>query len=421
VANVNRDVSLTVALCVTEILTLVGVFSFPALLPIFFEEWALSKTDAGWISGIYWAGNALAAGVLVSLTDRIDARWIYLGGAAVGFIGSAGFALFADGFWTALLFRALAGVGLAGTYIPGLRALIDRFKGPNSARAIAIYTGTFSLGTATSFLVSGAIADAFGWRWSFAAAGAAAALAFVIAAFALGPAKPERKAEPTPLLDFRPVLSNRPAMGYILGYAVHTWELTSLRSWTVAYLVFAATLTTADTGWFTPITVATLSAVVAWAASVAGGELTSRFDRRRTIALLMVGSAIVCVMLGFAAPLPYPVVAAILLVYAGFVQSDAGALNTGTTQSARVGQRGLTLALHSMIGMTFAFLGPLAFGMVLDATGGGLTPASWATAFALMGVSILVGPLILHWARPRASSVVAETAAHGPPPPPPGR
>lgn len=410
----NRDVALTATLCLTEILTLVGVFSFPALLPIFFAEWGLSKTDAGWIAGIYWAGNALAAGVLVSLTDRVDARWIYFGGATMGAIGSGGFAVFADGFWSALAFRALAGLGLAGTYIPGLRVLIDRFKGPNSARAIAIYTATFSLGTATSFLASGAVAEAWGWRWSFGVAGIAAALALVIAALVLRAVRPESKAEPTPLLDFRPVLKNRPAMGYILAYAVHTWELTSLRSWTVAFLVFSASLTGARTGWFSPVTVATMSAVVAWAASVVGGELTTRFDRRRTIALLMMGSASVCVLLGFAASLPYAAVAALLLIYAAFVQSDAGALNAGTTHAALPGQRGLTLALHSMIGMTSAFLGPLAFGVVLDATGGGATAQSWLIAFGLMGLTVLAGPLVLRWARPARGHV-----ASAPPPRPP--
>ena len=41
-----------------------------------------------------------------------------------------GFALLADGFAAALGLRALAGLGLAGTYIPGLRALVDRLSGP---------------------------------------------------------------------------------------------------------------------------------------------------------------------------------------------------------------------------------------------------------------------------------------------------
>ena len=40
-------------------------------------------------------------------------------------------------------------------------------------------------------------------------------------------------------LDFRPVLRNRAAMAFIVGYAGHTWELFALRAWLVAFLVGA--------------------------------------------------------------------------------------------------------------------------------------------------------------------------------------
>ena len=33
-----------------------GVFAFPALLPTFVDEWSLTKTQAGWISGVYFGG-----------------------------------------------------------------------------------------------------------------------------------------------------------------------------------------------------------------------------------------------------------------------------------------------------------------------------------------------------------------------------
>jgi Na+/melibiose symporter-like transporter len=54
-----------------------------------------------------------------ALTDRIDARRVYLAGALLAAISTLGFTLTADGFWTALAWRTLGGVGLAGTYMPG--------------------------------------------------------------------------------------------------------------------------------------------------------------------------------------------------------------------------------------------------------------------------------------------------------------
>ena len=60
-----------------------GVFAFPALLPVFFAEWRLSNTEAGWIAGIYFGAYAVSVPVLVALTDRIDARVVYIGGAVL--------------------------------------------------------------------------------------------------------------------------------------------------------------------------------------------------------------------------------------------------------------------------------------------------------------------------------------------------
>ena len=53
---------------------MLGIATFSALLPTMQAEWSLSNADAGWITGIYFAGYVVAAPVLTSLTDRVDAR-----------------------------------------------------------------------------------------------------------------------------------------------------------------------------------------------------------------------------------------------------------------------------------------------------------------------------------------------------------
>ncbi len=391
----RHGVFLTATICVAEVLTLVGVFAFPALLPVFFDEWSLSNTEAGWIAGIYFGANAAVVGIMVSLTDRVDARLVYLFGAALAAIGSAGFALFAEGFWTALAFRGLAGVGLAGTYIPGLRALTDRYEGRHQPRAVAVYTGAFSLGSALSFLVIGQVAAVWGWRWSFAVAAIAAVLALVIVALVLRPVRPQVAKEETRLLDIRPVLRNRRAMAYIVAYGVHAWELTSLRSWTVAFLAFALALGGDGAGWLVPTTVAMLSAIIAMASSIVGGEMGAHFGPRRWIMWVMACSSVTGAMLGFSASLPYLSVVALLLFFAVLVQADAGVINSGTLGAAEPGRRGITLAVHSMFGFVCAFLAPLVFGIVLDLAGGGTEPLAWGLAFATIGAAVLLGPLAL--------------------------
>ena len=90
-----RAVALT--LCAVEVLAMAGTMTFQALIPTFIGEWRLSHAEAGWISGAAYAGYMAGVPLLVSLTDRIDARRMVILFALVACLSSLGFALLADG------------------------------------------------------------------------------------------------------------------------------------------------------------------------------------------------------------------------------------------------------------------------------------------------------------------------------------
>src|SRR5437660_11973940 len=64
--------------CAAEILGLAGYSLVPALLPQFIEAWSLTSAQGGWLAGIMFAGYMLAVVPLVSLTDFVPARTVYL-------------------------------------------------------------------------------------------------------------------------------------------------------------------------------------------------------------------------------------------------------------------------------------------------------------------------------------------------------
>ena len=105
---------LATAVVTAQVLAQIGAFTLPALMPGYIERWSLTGTQAGWLIGIFFAAYVLAVPVLVALTDRLPARRIYLIGTASTALSHLGFALVADGFWSAFLLRALAGIGWAG-------------------------------------------------------------------------------------------------------------------------------------------------------------------------------------------------------------------------------------------------------------------------------------------------------------------
>src|SRR3954465_4395638 len=80
-------------LCAAEVLTMTGVSTFAALLPILRDEWHASNTIAGLISGAFFGGYMVAVPLLVSLTDRIPARRVYLFACVALACGSGAFAL----------------------------------------------------------------------------------------------------------------------------------------------------------------------------------------------------------------------------------------------------------------------------------------------------------------------------------------
>jgi len=290
--------------------------------------------------------------------------------------------------------RFLGGVGLAGVYMPGLKALVDRVQGAGQARAMSYYTACFSLGTMLSFAVTGEAEMALGWRGAFWLA-AACACGGGLLALMLNGVQPDRSRVTGGLLDFRPAFRNRAAMGYVLGYVCHMWELFTFRSWIVAFLVFAQ----GSTGGWSPTTVATLSSAMAMIASIGGADLAIRFDRRKLCMIAMLASGGMALMLGFTAALPYWLACAAAVIYTGFVQLDSAALTTGAMMAADPDRRGATVALHSLLGFGAAFFGPLAQGAILDVSGHGRSAASWAIAFAVMGVIGLLGPLALRWGK----------------------
>ncbi|MGY8959844.1 MAG: MFS transporter, partial [Alphaproteobacteria bacterium] len=69
--------------CIAQTLAQIGAYSVPALLPSLMRDWSLSNTEAGWIVGMFYAGYTLSAPVLVSLTDRIDPKRVYLFGVSI--------------------------------------------------------------------------------------------------------------------------------------------------------------------------------------------------------------------------------------------------------------------------------------------------------------------------------------------------
>ncbi len=372
----------------------------PSVLAQFLiPEWQLSGSEAGLLAGSFAAGYMLSVPVLATLTDRIDARNILICGSVLSAFATMLFGISAQGLWSGAAIWALAGVGFGGAYMPGLKALTDRLAPGDSSRAITLYTSFFSLGVGFSFLVSQLVAERWGWRNAFLAT-SLGPLAMIAVCVLLKPVKP--KPVKGRLLDFSPVIANRPAMGFVLSYGAHCFELYGMRTWIVAFWTFVA-MRHSGSALLSPIAVSVLYTVLAMPASLLGNELALKIGRHRAIAAIMIASAVVAATIGattneFPAASPL-VLLALIVIYAVTVTADSGALTSGMTMASTPRYRGATMALHSTVGFAAAALGSWGVGVALDAAGGPQTASAWSAAFYLMAAGVLAGPIALYWSR----------------------
>jgi MFS family permease len=389
-----RGTSLVVAMCIGQVGNLLPHVVVPAvmgqhLIPL----WNLSASEAGLMASSFAIGYMLAVPVLTALTDRMDARIILLVGSAVSGLATLAFGVFADGLVSAMIIWGLAGIGFAGAYMPGLKALTDRLGPGDISRSVTLYTASFSFGVGLSFLFAQLAADRFGWRAAFFIT-ALGPLAMIAASLGMAAVRP--KPSSRRLFDFKPVLRNRTALGYILGYGAHCFELYALRTWIVTFWAYV-TMHNGGSAMLDPITVSVIAAVLAMPASIIGNEAAIRFGRHRAIICFMCIAGVVATLIGIATDASPAILLALLLIYALAIPADSGALTSGMSASAQPDYRGATMALHSTVGFGLSAAGGWAVGIAIDAGGGMAAPSGWLAAFLVMAVGGLCGPLALWW------------------------
>ncbi len=363
---------------------LTPLLTFATTLPEIAADWGLSAAQSGWVGGVYFAGYALAVPLMGSAGDRFDGRRLYLASAALGAVASLAFALLAHGFAMAMALRFVGGVAFAGVHMPGLKLLVDRVAAGRQARAAALYTSCYAVGSAASLAVAGIVAAAFGWRAAFVAGGIGPLLA--MAALVLLPPAPARPKPEIRLLEFGPALRNRALLAYVAAFAGNTWEVFAVRVWFVAYLAWTLSLPGNRLALPPLGVVAGLASLAGLPVSILVAELAARHGRERVIVATCLVSVAVCLALAATAGGGAWIVMALLVLVQITSFADVGALAGGAVAAADPARRGAALALYALAGYATGFLGPVAAGLVLDWFGGAASAAGWRAAFVTIAL-----------------------------------
>lgn len=385
---------LILVMCLAETLCMAGFATYPALLPLLRAEWQLNNTGAGFIGGILFLGYVAAVPLLTAITDRIDARRIYIGFAVVAASGSAFFGAIADGLVGGVIGQVLFGIGFAGVFMPGLKALSDRIAPELQSRAVAMYMSLSGIGLSGSYFVAGWIAAYGNWRLAFVLAAFGPLIAALLVFFLMHPYKPIPIERIGLLASFRLVLKDNRVLAYTIAYVSHCWEVQGLRAWMVAFLVFVAGFSGAS-GNIDAAATAALISLGGIASSIGCNEFAKRVGRLNLIIVIMAAGLIFGVATGVSWRLMlWPSIALLAFYYANSM-ADAGALAAGIVAAAAPEHRGATLGVYSMLGYGAGLVAPTVFGLTLDLAGGVASGWAWTLAFIVLAAPNLVGIVAL--------------------------
>jgi MFS family permease len=342
-------------------------------------EWRASSAELGWVVSSYLLGYAAAVLVVLPLTDRVRSSRVIAIGALVTALANLAFAFGAHDVTTASALRLVAGFGLAGVYMPGVRLVAQTSDPSRRGTAVGLYVAAFYLGGSLSFLATGLLLEPFGWRGAAVILGAVGLAALPVAVIS-SRGIPEPSGERAHL-DLR-VLRNAPLVRTIAAYTGHSWELFIVRAWLAAFLAAAFALR----GLSPTDASATASQ---WAALMLalgvpgvfiGGWLSDRIGRTRAALLYAVGSGAISIGFGLLLSAPWPAIVAIGAIYGALVAADSAVYSTAVTELAPAARIGSAQALQAVAGFGIGSLGPVVAGVTLD------LGAGWIGPFLVAGV-----------------------------------
>lgn len=382
-------------ICLAQLFLMWVYLNYAAVLPQLRRLWGMSNAQAGTIFSSYQAGYIFSVVVLASLTDRYNARWIFLASAAWSALAAGLFGWLAVGYRSALVLRTLAGLGLGGTYMPGLRLVAERFAPAERGRAVGLYVGSIIAGMGLSLWVTGQTASVIGWRGAFWVSGGGAAVGALVAAWALKgveriPTAPGRGLR-------REVLRNRPAIHLIAGYAAHVWELFGMRGWMPAFLAASLVAGGMSTEGAEHLGAIWASAVIGLgaAACIGCGWISDKVGRVTTIRIILAASALGSFLIGWMVRAPFGLLVALGCIYGALVVGESPAYSTGLTEVVAPSSLGAAMAAQGLTGWVAGLVSPAVFGWLLDFTNPpgppGAPVARWGWAFAHLGVVALLG------------------------------
>jgi MFS family permease len=297
-------------------------FSGTAVVSTLSAQWALTEAQSAWLTiGVqlgFITGTFVYA--YLNLADRFNARRVFLVSAIAAAAFNAGFAIGSRGLISAVVFRFLTGVALAGVYPVGMKIIASWFQSGLGWR-LGVLVGALTLGTALPYLIR-AIGATFDWRVLVLTASAAAFLGGLVMILGVGDGPYLKKRASFDGRMLFKVFAAERFRYTALGYFGHMWELYAFWSLGAFFLGTRLGAEGIQPGRLLPL-LAFLTVSMGTVGCIAGGWISRRVGERNVALVSLVASGTLCALSGFAFELPVAILTFYMLVWGVFVVSDS--------------------------------------------------------------------------------------------------
>ena len=248
-----------------------------SVFPLLEKELHLSTVQLGLLGSAFAWVYGLCSPVAGHIVDRVRRKYAILGGLQAWSLICMATAA-ARSFPALVFFRGAEGLGETFYFPASVSLVSDYHGGETRSRALGLHQTSVYIGTIAGGFFAGAIAQHYGWRWSFLMFGGLGVLLGVVLARFLREPKRESGAANMPLSVFLRILLRTPAALLLMGaFVCANFVAVVLLSWMPKFLYDKFHLSLAAAG----LTATVFVQLASMAGSPVGGWLAD-FLRRRS-------------------------------------------------------------------------------------------------------------------------------------------